>query len=88
MDLEASTAPDEAPAEPAPGEIGLGRFPLVVGRRAVGLLIAFGERPPLSGAEQRTLTAFGDQLALVLERDRLLRTSADRQREGQAGTTG
>lgn len=88
MDLEASTAPDEAPAEPGPGENGLGRFPLVVGRRAVGLLIAYGDRAPLSPAEQRTLTAFGDQLALVLERDRLLRASADHQREGRPGAVG
>ena len=36
-----------------------------------------GRPTPLSGAESRILRAFGDQLALVLERDRLLRTATE-----------
>ncbi len=53
------------------------RLPLSIGSRNVGLLVLRGPRPPLSGAESRILRAFGDQLALVLERDRLLRTATD-----------
>ena len=36
-----------------------------------------GARPAPSEAESRILRALGDQLALVLERDRLLRTATD-----------
>ena len=36
-----------------------------------------GDRPAPSEAESRILRALGDQLALVLERDRLLRTATD-----------
>ena len=62
---------------PAPD---LERLPLVVGRRSLGLLVATGSRPALSVAERRTLAAFGNQLALVLERDRMLRASIEAQR--------
>ena len=79
LDLLTTTG-DAAPTSPPTAERGLARFPLVVGRHAVGLLVLYGERPPLTSAETRAITAFGDQLALVLERDRLLRASADRQR--------
>jgi two-component system sensor histidine kinase KdpD len=58
----------------------LERLPLVVGRRSLGLLVATGSRPALSDAERRTLAAFGNQLALVLERDRMLRASVETQR--------
>ncbi len=41
----------------------------------LGLIVLKGDRPPLSAAESRVLRAFCDQLALVLERDRLLRAA-------------
>jgi two-component system sensor histidine kinase KdpD len=43
----------------------------------VGLLVLRGARPAPTEAESRVLRAFGDQLALVLERDRLLRTATE-----------
>jgi two-component system, OmpR family, sensor histidine kinase KdpD len=52
------------------------RLPLSVGSNNVGLLVLTGRDAP-SEAESRILRAFGDQLALVLERDRLLRTATD-----------
>jgi two-component system sensor histidine kinase KdpD len=51
------------------------RLPLSVGSNNVGLLVLRGPRPALSPAESRILRALGDQLALVLERDRLLRSA-------------
>jgi two-component system sensor histidine kinase KdpD len=53
------------------------RLPLSVGSNNVGLLVLTGSRDAPSEAESRILRAFGDQLALVLERDRLLRTATD-----------
>ncbi len=53
------------------------RLPLSVGTNNVGLLVLRGERQAPSEAESRILRAFGDQLALVLERDRLLRTATE-----------
>ena len=53
------------------------RLPLSVGSNNVGLLVLKGPRPAPSEAESRILRAFGDQLALVLERDRLLRKATD-----------
>jgi two-component system sensor histidine kinase KdpD len=53
------------------------RFPLSVGGRNLGLLIARGRRPPLTREESRVMRAFCDQLALVLERDRLLRAATE-----------
>jgi two-component system sensor histidine kinase KdpD len=53
------------------------RLPLSVGSNNVGLLVLRGSRNAPSEAESRILRAFGDQLALVLERDRLLRTATD-----------
>ena len=52
---------------------GIERFPLNVGRRNLGLLVLRGDRAPLTASERRILEAFGNQLALLLERDRLLR---------------
>jgi two-component system sensor histidine kinase KdpD len=49
------------------------RITLNVGRRNLGVLVLRGTRPPLDPAERRILDAFANQLALVLERDRLLR---------------
>lgn len=53
------------------------RLPLSIGSNNVGLLVLRGSRDAPSEAESRILRAFGDQLALVLERDRLLRTATD-----------
>ena len=53
------------------------RLPLSIGPNNVGLLVLRGARPAPSEAESRILRALGDQLALVLERDRLLRTATD-----------
>lgn len=72
---------DPRSTEPAPE-----RLPLSVGGRLLGLVVLKGDRPPLSMAESRVLRAFCDQLALVLERDRLLRAATQaevyRQTEG------
>jgi two-component system sensor histidine kinase KdpD len=51
------------------------RLALSIGPRVVGLVVLRGERPSLSPAESRVLRAVCDQLALVLERDRLLRSA-------------
>jgi two-component system sensor histidine kinase KdpD len=53
------------------------RLPLSVGNRNLGLIVLAGSRPPLTASESRVLRAVCDQLALVLERDRLLRTATD-----------
>ena len=53
------------------------RLPLSVGGRMLGLVVLKGDRPPLTPAESRVLRAFCDQLALVLERDRLLRSATE-----------
>jgi len=76
--------------EPEPQDEGaqLERIPLVVGRRSLGLLLLSGREEPLGGPDRRTLEAFTDQLALVLERDRLLgavvRMEQERLRAGDA----
>jgi two-component system sensor histidine kinase KdpD len=67
-------SPSWNPADPGrPPE----RLPLSVGNRNLGLILLAGERAPLSAPESRVLRAVCDQLALVLERDRLLRTATD-----------
>jgi two-component system, OmpR family, sensor histidine kinase KdpD len=53
------------------------RLPLSVGNRNLGLIVLVGERGPLEASESRVIRAVCDQLALVLERDRLLRTATD-----------
>jgi two-component system, OmpR family, sensor histidine kinase KdpD len=53
------------------------RLPLSVGGHNLGLLVLRSEREPLSPAEARVMRAFCDQFALVLERDRLLRTATE-----------
>ncbi len=53
------------------------RLPLSVGNRNLGLIVLVGDRPPLEASESRVIRAVCDQLALVLERDRLLRTATD-----------
>ncbi|GAC1415965.1 MAG: hypothetical protein NVSMB57_11380 [Actinomycetota bacterium] len=52
------------------------RLPLSVGHSNLGILLLWGKRPPLRPGESRVLRAFCDQLALVLERDRLERVAA------------
>ena len=51
------------------------RLPLTVGGRSLGLIAMVGERPPLDPRESRVLRAFCDQLAMILEDERLLRTA-------------
>jgi len=51
------------------------RLPLTVGGRSLGLIAMVGDRPPLDPRESRVLRAFCDQLALILEDERLLRTA-------------
>jgi two-component system, OmpR family, sensor histidine kinase KdpD len=53
------------------------RLPLSVGNRNLGLIVLLGDRGPLEAPEGRVIRAVCDQLALVLERDRLLRTATD-----------
>jgi two-component system, OmpR family, sensor histidine kinase KdpD len=53
------------------------RLPLSVGGRNLGLLVLRSDRQPLSTAESRVLRAFCDEFALVLERDRLLRSATE-----------
>ena len=48
------------------------RFPLAVEGRNLGLLVLSGAPEPLKAGEKRVLLAFGNELAQVLERDRLL----------------
>jgi two-component system, OmpR family, sensor histidine kinase KdpD len=51
------------------------RLPLSIASRVVGLVVLCGDRAPLTPAESRVLRSVCDQLALVIERDRLLRTA-------------
>lgn len=61
------------------------RLPLLVGNRNLGLIVLRGDRSPLDPAETRILRSFCDQLALVLERDRLQQeaTEAEVYRRGE-----
>ncbi len=70
---------------PASDERAPERLPLSVGGRTLGLIVLRGERSPLAAPESRVLRALCDQLALVLERDRLLRaaTEAEVYRQGE-----
>jgi two-component system sensor histidine kinase KdpD len=51
------------------------RLALSIASRVVGLVVLCGDRSPLTPAESRVLRSVCDQLALVIERDRLLRTA-------------
>jgi two-component system sensor histidine kinase KdpD len=46
-------------------------FPLLVGDTLVGTLVFVGDRQPLSAAETRVLRTFADEVALVLQQERL-----------------
>jgi two-component system sensor histidine kinase KdpD len=63
------------------------RLPLSVGDRTLGLIVLVGNRPPLEAPDVRVLRAVCDQLALVLERDRLLRAATDAEVLKQTETT-
>jgi two-component system, OmpR family, sensor histidine kinase KdpD len=62
-----------APEEPigAAEASGAVQLPLNVGDESVGTLVLVGDRPPLSQAESRVLRTFADQVALVLQAERL-----------------
>jgi two-component system sensor histidine kinase KdpD len=76
-EVNVGVAPGELTiAQPAGrGGPSIERVPLTIGRHRLGILLLRGDRPPLSPGESRVLRAFSDQLALVLERDRLLRVA-------------
>jgi two-component system sensor histidine kinase KdpD len=73
--VEQATVGGEPGAVPPTGGDGVERLPLNVGRRNLGLLVMRGVREPLSPSERRILESFGNQLALLLERDRALRAA-------------
>jgi len=73
--VEQATAGGDPGSVPPTGGEGVERLPLNVGRRNLGLLVMRGVREPLSPSERRILEAFGNQLALLLERDRALRAA-------------
>jgi two-component system, OmpR family, sensor histidine kinase KdpD len=83
--LEVIASADHTPTE---GKVALGaergideRFPLSVGLRNLGLL-QLERDVGLSPSEHRIVVAFCSQLALLLERDRLLVAAVTRQRGG------
>ncbi len=59
---------------------GIERLSLNVGNRNLGLLVLRGDRAEVPDPERRVLRAFSDQLALVLERDRVLRVAVSASR--------
>ena len=77
--VEHATSGGEPGSVPTAGGEGVERLPLNVGRRNLGLLVMRGVREPLSPSEHRILEAFGNQLALLLERDRVLRAAVARE---------
>jgi two-component system, OmpR family, sensor histidine kinase KdpD len=74
----------ELRAGPGDGAHPLERLPLTVGGRILGLLLIRADRSSLSPAESRVLRAICDQVALVLERDRLLRVATETEALRQA----
>ena len=60
---------------------GVERLALNIGNRNLGLLVLRGDRDGLPDAQRRVLRAFSDQLALVLERDRVLRVAVSTSRD-------
>lgn len=82
---EVATANAEPGSIPMTSDVeGVERLPLSVGRRSLGLIVLRGTRPPLSPAERRILGAFSNQLALLLERDRVIRAAIEAQRSSGA----
>jgi two-component system sensor histidine kinase KdpD len=70
-------APIDAAWDPRSGDQPPERLPLSVGGRLLGMVALKGDRPPVAPSESRVLRSFCDQLALVLERDRLLKSATD-----------
>ncbi len=62
------------------GGVGVETLSLNIGNRNLGLLILRGDRTEVPDPERRVLRAFSDQLALVLERDRVLRVAVSASR--------
>jgi K+-sensing histidine kinase KdpD len=59
---------------------GVERLVLNIGNRNLGVLVLRGERDDLAIQERHVLRAFSDQLALVLERDRVMRVAVSASR--------
>lgn len=74
--VEHATVGGEPGSVPPTAGDGVERLPLNVGRRNLELLVMRGIREPLTPSERRLLEAFGNQLALLLERDRVLRAAS------------
>ena len=72
-----------APTGPAPDDVGLERFPLMVGRRPSGCSSPRGAPAALAGRTTDILTAFGNQLALRAR----ARPAAAGERRGPAAAT-
>ena len=82
---EAAVANAEPGSIPMSGDgEGVDRFPLSVGRRNLGLIVLRGTRGHLTPAERRILGSFSNQLALMLERDRVIRAAVEAQRAAGA----
>jgi two-component system sensor histidine kinase KdpD len=62
---------------------GIERQALNIGSRNLGVLVLRGDRLDITVSERRVLRAFSDQLALVLERDRMLRVATEASRRSQ-----
>ena len=75
--VEHATVGGESGTIPPTAGDGVERLPLNVGRRNLGLLVMRGVRTPLTPSERRILEAFGNQFALLLERERALRAAAE-----------
>lgn len=63
---------------------GVERLALNIGNRNLGVLVLRGERDDLATPERRVLRAFSDQLALVLERDRVMRVAVSASQRASA----
>jgi two-component system sensor histidine kinase KdpD len=85
---EAATVDAQPGSIPMSGEgEGIERLSLSVGRRNLGLIVLRGTRPPLEPAERRILASFTNQLALLLERDRVIRAAVEAQRTSSRPAT-
>lgn len=60
-----------ASVQAAPDRAAQLTFPLRVGGLDVGVLVFVGDRPPLTSAETRVIRTFADEVALVLQAERL-----------------
>jgi two-component system, OmpR family, sensor histidine kinase KdpD len=71
--VAAEPVPEERPGGDAEHDI----VPLMIGGRSLGALALRGDRPDLTSGEVKVLRAFCNQLAMALERDRLLAIETD-----------